>query len=292
MRSFRSAVALAAGIGALVALSWALPGPRAAHAAFIVSDGDGTIDVAELIGGSDPNDPNSGPESIGGGIYLGQPFCSDGIDNDLDGDTDAADAGCVDSDNDLADDPVEINFGSDPNDPDSLPEHSMVDAVLASLGFVQGFCGDGVDNDLDGFIDDADPGCAPFDSDEDGFDDVTEKTAGSEPYVAGSVPEDEATNPGSCSDGQDNDGDGAIDGADSGCTGFPTPTQPAPTAGTPAGATPTATGAPAVSALPSSGSGPASGSPEVGLVAALAGAGLAAGGAFVALRVRRRPGKS
>lgn len=278
----KSAVLLAAVLLALVV--FASHEPHAARAAFIDSDGDGSIDVAELIGGSDPNDPASSPESAGGEIYLGEPLCTDGVDNDIDGDTDGADEGCVDSDGDLADDPVENNFGSDANNAKSLPEHSMVDAVLAYLGFIQGFCADGLDNDLDGDTDGADSGCAPFDSDEDGFADVTEKTLGSDPYVAGSVPEDIAANPGSCGDSIDNDGDGATDGADAGCAGAPTPTATAP--GTTAVPILTATATPEVSALPSAGrdgGGDASSVRPVALAIALGG--LAFGG--LALRLRQ-----
>jgi hypothetical protein len=273
----------------IAAVAAALHGAPSARAAFVDSDGDGVIDVAELIADSDPDDPASGPESIGGGIYLNQPFCTDGIDNDLDGDTDAADAGCVDSDGDLADDPVEIAFGSDPNNMASLPEHSMVDAMLAYLGFLEGFCGNGFDDDLDGLFDEADPGCAPFDSDGDGFEDVPEKLLGSDPYVAGSVPEDEAANPGSCIDGQDNDGDGLTDIGDPACAGVPTPTPVTPTAtGGPTAQAPTPTATPpAVAGLPASGAGPGRASAGPWLIAGLAAAG-ALLGAGSALRARRR----
>ncbi len=54
-------------------------------------------------------------------------------------------------------------------------------------------CNDGIDNDGDGLIDEADPGCA-FNMDR-----------------------TEAPNPAQCNDGLDNDGDGLIDTADPGC---------------------------------------------------------------------------
>jgi hypothetical protein len=55
------------------------------------------------------------------------------------------------------------------------------------------------------------------DSDDDGFDDVVEEDHGSGPYDDASVPETEDGNPGSCSDGMDNDLDGSADDADDGC---------------------------------------------------------------------------
>ncbi len=54
-------------------------------------------------------------------------------------------------------------------------------------------CGDGIDNDNDGKIDDADPGCA---------------------FSGGSS---ESPDPSACNDGIDNDNDGLIDGDDWGC---------------------------------------------------------------------------
>lgn len=63
-------------------------------------------------------------------------------------------------------------------------------------------CADGVDNDGDGLVDMADPGCTgPTDNDE------------TNPAVPPAVPSY------ACSDGADNDGDGLIDAADPGCTG-------------------------------------------------------------------------
>lgn len=235
---------------------------QAAHAAFNDSDGDGVIDVAERVAGSDPNDPNSIPENAAGVIYLQRPVCTDGIDNDLDGVIDAADPGCTDTDSDLVDDPTERELGSDPNNFDSVPEDSRIDAILRTFGFVTFQCNDHNDNDLDGLVDDADPGCAPFDTDADGFGDVDEKTYGSDPNSADSKPEDDRVDPALCADGIDNDGDGAIDTQDSGCLEHPTATAtltppaqqtPSPTA-TPVSATPVA-----VTGLPATGTGASSG---------------------------------
>ena len=128
----------------------------------------------------------------------------DGIDNDLDGfidegftDTDSdGQADCIDSDddNDGYSDTVEITAGSDPLNATSTPE----------------IC-DGVDNDLDGQIDEGSPDtdgddqadCVDSDDDNDGYSDATEITAGSDPLNAASIPE--------VCDSNDNDGDGFVD---------------------------------------------------------------------------------
>jgi Ca2+-binding RTX toxin-like protein len=65
-------------------------------------------------------------------------------------------------------------------------------------------CADGQDNDGDGKVDGADPGCSgPSDNDE------------SNPPPPPPPPPP----PAACADGQDNDGDGKVDGADPGCSG-------------------------------------------------------------------------
>ena len=259
-----------------------------ASASFGDSDGDGSIDVAEIIAGSDPNDPASGPESGGGSLYLGLPLCTDGIDNDLDGMLDGADPGCTDTDGDFVDDPVELAMGSDPNDFDSIPEDSLVDAVLVSLGFVTFQCNDGLDNDLDGVIDSADPGCEPVDLDEDGSSDLDEKTYGSDPNDAASRPEDDRISPALCADGVDNDLDGLTDGEDQGCMEHPTATPTTlPEETPPAGATirPAATSTPpVVNGLPSTGSGAGGGSGAAGqlLLGLVSLGGLALAGTFAA----------
>ena len=62
-----------------------------------------------------------------------------------------------------------------------------------------------------------DIGDACDDSDEDGFTDAEELATFSNPEDASSKPEHEDVNPGSCTDGVDNDGDGNIDGDDPNC---------------------------------------------------------------------------
>lgn len=207
-----------AAVIAFLALTLAQQGPPPAQAAFDDTDGDGAIDLAEIIGGSDLNNAASTPEDTGAVFVSGLPLCSDGLDNDLDGLTDLDDNGCHDSDNTIVSDAMEIFLGADPNDAGNSPEDSRFDAVLQFSGF--GFlisCGDVFDNDLDGLTDAADPGCTPIRNDSDAFDDATEKRFGSDPNDANSVPEHELPNPGSCSDGIDNDLDGLTDSADPAC---------------------------------------------------------------------------
>lgn len=55
-----------------------------------------------------------------------------------------------------------------------------------------------------------------MDSDGDGYDDATENATGSDPYDGSKTPE-HRTRPDTCSDSNDNDGDGLIDGQDPGC---------------------------------------------------------------------------
>ncbi|MCH8007646.1 MAG: hypothetical protein IIC91_02150 [Chloroflexi bacterium] len=191
-------------------------------ATFNDSDGDGVSDLAEELAGSDPNDPNSLPESTGAeflSIFFGPslPLCSDGVDNDLDGLTDGEDPHCTDSDNDIVSDPTEVLLGSDPNDSASFPEDARLDALLESVGLPVFFCADAIDNDGDGLTDADDPGCDPIDSDGDGVEDAAEKRFGSDPTDPNSAPEHETPNPGSCSDGIDNDQNGLTDDADPGC---------------------------------------------------------------------------
>jgi len=193
-----------------------------ARAAFEDSDGDGAIDLAEEVFGSDPADLASKPENLDLLLLRSGRFaCSDGVDNDLDGFADAADTGCQNADGGIGSDHTEIALGSDPLDDRSFPEGSRLDALLATSFYPYLTCADGQDNDGDGLIDAADPGCAPLDADGDGFDDSLEKTLGSDWQDAASEPEHASMNPGSCSDAADNDADGTVDSADDGCQAAP-----------------------------------------------------------------------
>lgn len=283
---------------ALVAVSLAVvvrsTGPSAS-AAFNDSDGDGVIDVAEQIGGSDPFDAASSPESTAGALYLQHPVCSDSIDNDRDGQIDGADPGCTDSDGDVVDDPSELVLGSDPDNFDSVPEDARVDAVLVSLGFITFQCNDGLDNDLDGLVDLDDPGCTPLDTDGDGYGDVEEKTYGSDPNSADSRPEDDRVDAALCADGADNDGDGLIDQADDGCLLHPTATSTSTPRTSPTEARSEATVTPPpsttvpVAGLPAAGAGPAPPGPARAIVwiAGLAALAIAAAASTLAVRARR-----
>jgi hypothetical protein len=169
-------------------------------------DGDGFPNIVEETLGSDPNDGSSTPEH-----FLFTPTCFDGVDNDGDGLADSEDPGCIiflDSDGDGFLDKIELAAGSDPHNASSTPE----------VALLPGACSDGEDNDLDGLVDADDPGCVVSldDSDGDGFADPMENFLGSDPSDAASTPE-HILLPETCSDADDNDGDGAIDFQDSGC---------------------------------------------------------------------------
>ncbi|MEX0785358.1 MAG: thrombospondin type 3 repeat-containing protein [Dehalococcoidia bacterium] len=145
------------------------------------TDGDGYYDFDEDFYGSDPDSAASTPEHA----YLPE-TCLDGADNDGDGATDLADPGCtLDSDEDGLSDPTD-NCPWDPN-----PGQADGD-------------GDGVGDACD------------YDLDNDGWDDESERYFGSDPDNAASTPEHTFIE-GTCSDGADNDADGATDAADRGC---------------------------------------------------------------------------
>ena len=205
LRRLKPGVLTAAAL--LIVLTWAQTVPPSAEAILQDTDGDGASDIGEELAGSDPNDPDSFPESTAAQFLSRLPLCNDGIDNDGDGLIDDDDPHCTDSDADIISDPTEQLLGSDPNDVASFPEDARLDATLQFHGGYA-FCGDGIDNDGDGLTDGEDPGCGTLRSDADGLDDATEKMFGSDPANPESVPEHEAPNPGSCSDGVDNDLDG------------------------------------------------------------------------------------
>lgn len=157
-----------------------------------------------------------------GGVCPRDPQCSDGIDNDGDGNIDSADASC------------HLDF--DAENPASY--HPNIDAE--DLEPTSSQCSDGVDNDSDGFIDRDDPNChtdgdpsnessySPtirdeggslpmcwngIDDDEDGFTDYP-----SDIGCTSAIDTDETDPAGAqCSDGIDNDEDGFTDTDDPNC---------------------------------------------------------------------------
>lgn len=203
----------------------------------LISDYGLAIDdwtLSEARGVSDP-DLDGGFTVVGTGInpsgdtegwvaYLYPVACSDGIDNDSDGDIDFPDDdGCrfladlteerdcsdgVDNDGDGDIDYPADGECTDANDASEIPD-----------------CGDGYDNDGDGFSDaGADPGCRDtlgsienpacndgVDNDGDGKVDF--------PFDLQCVAADDAAEIPACSDGLDNDGDGQTDLADADCSG-------------------------------------------------------------------------
>lgn len=131
-------------------------------------------------------------DSIVARISLG-PACRDGLDNDGDGKTDAADSGCDGRDDRIEGDPEVGANCADGKDNDGDGDTDADDAGCASGSTIES-CRDGVDNDGDGFTDfPEDPGCVSFAS------------------------MSEAWDAPSCGDGVDNDGDGQTDAADSSC---------------------------------------------------------------------------
>lgn len=144
------------------------------------ADADGVHDALEADTGSDRLSAASKPEHA-----AVEGSCADGVDNDGDSATDAADSGCVDSDGDTL-----------PDSADSCP-------FDANFGWGD-IDGDGAADACDG------------DDDNDGFDDGTEDFYGSKPFEAESVPEAPAF-AGTCSDLVDNDRDGLTDAQDLRC---------------------------------------------------------------------------
>lgn len=155
------------------------------------SDGDGWADADELAWGSDPNSAASTPE-----VFWTGESCYDGLDNDGDGATDSADSGCEAP-------CVVVSGGPGTTDPGPTPAPPSPND-------------DGLPPDSGDTPPPPPPGNCDFDADNDGFDDFFEQMLGSDPNNASSTPEHLSVD-GSCGDGVDNDGDGQVDGADTGC---------------------------------------------------------------------------
>ncbi|MEE2787762.1 MAG: hypothetical protein VX589_10515, partial [Myxococcota bacterium] len=165
----------------------------------IDNDGDNRIDYpyepgCVAAGDRDEADPDT------------LPACSNGVDDDGDGVIDfPREAGCSfaadDDESDPAFTPQCANGQDDDQNgrtdfPDDPGCRFAADSREATEGEVRTRCSDGVDNDVDGAIDLADPGCTrPLDNDETDPNEVS-----------------------FCGDDEDNDGDGLVDWpADDGC---------------------------------------------------------------------------
>jgi hypothetical protein len=214
--------AMLGAFAALFAIGLGLLHPPSTNAAFTDTDGDGAIDLTEEILGSDPADAQSTPEDTSF-PFLARNYtaCFDTVDNDHDGLVDSGDSGCTNSDGDSISDAAELLLGSNPDSDKSFPEDARLDNVLVAVGYPFLTCADGGDDDGDGLMDSADPGCARVDSDGDGFGDAIEKGLGADWEDANSRPEHDGISPISCVDGIDNDHDGLVDAADPGCVVAP-----------------------------------------------------------------------
>ncbi len=163
------------------------------------NDGDGLIDMADP-GCSDPQDHSE---------VDGTTQCQDGLDNDGDGVSDSKDPGCFDAKgkyvktgNSEAGASPQCSDGID-NDGDGRidwkEDAHCADAADNDERGPAAACANGKDDDKDGLIDMRDPGCL--------------NSADSSEVGGGGV-----ALPPACSDGADNDGDGARDfPADKGC---------------------------------------------------------------------------
>jgi len=200
------------------------------------NDGDGNIDGADsgcIEAGVDLCE-DVAPDSIGA-------LLNHNVDNDedCDGLTDGIEKAwgsnpmLVDSDSDGADDFAEMSAFTNPVDPDTdgdglidKPDDDYEAAPYGGAGnstpesALAANCGDGLDNDTDGFVDAADPGCDATDSDSDTIADVDEDSLDSNPYDITKKPESQLA--GTCADGIDNDGDGRTDLVGPGDTGCKT----------------------------------------------------------------------
>jgi len=220
------------------------------------NDGDGLIDLADA--GCQDADDSSETSSLA---------CDDGVDNDMDGETDyPSDPGCssVSDDSEAAtcedgqdnDGDTLIDFPSDPgcaaandsserdgdtdcddgvdNDSDNETDFPADDGCADPSDTSElGVCADGLDQDGDGLVDLADPGCSDLldtsetsavhcddaiDNDGDGFVDFPEDLGCTSPT--------DANENAACGDSEDSDGDGFVDfPADPGCTDLEDPSE-------------------------------------------------------------------
>ena len=204
---------------------------------------DGGAETDGASGGGDGSTTDAVRPDIGGG---GDPQCSDGEDNDGDGDIDLADPGCASAeDNNEGDEPrdPECSDGED-NDADGFTDFPQDPGCGSEFDDDEGDegggpnlpqCGNGIDDDNDGRVDLADPGCvSPADPREadpetpaacsDGVDNdadgIVDFPLDPGCATAGDDTEDDRAQPPQCGNGLDDDGDGEVDYPfDPGCAG-------------------------------------------------------------------------
>ncbi|MCO4760457.1 MAG: hypothetical protein KC502_03090 [Myxococcales bacterium] len=171
--------------------------------------------------------------AVSGRISLG-PACGDGLDNDLDGQTDTADSGCDSRTDRFEGDPEVGSACADGKDNDGDGQTDDADLGCMATSTVDA-CRDGVDNDGDGKTDfPADSGCIGFasnteranaascadglDNDGDGKTDVADAKCATETDDTELAPVEAGVTT-ACNDGIDNDGDGKVDLDDADCDG-------------------------------------------------------------------------
>lgn len=162
------------------------------------TDDDGLSDSVELSLGTDPLDADGDDDTVLDGAD-NCPFLSNATQTDTDGDG-AGDACDSDDDNDGLSDSDETSvYGTNPLDTDS-DNDGLNDGLEVRIG--------------------TNPALA--DTDGDSFSDLVERSLGADPLSSGSQPEHNSI-VNVCTDTVDNDLDGQVDGADSGCVGGPPP---------------------------------------------------------------------
>lgn len=149
-------------------------------------------------------------------LLIANPACSDGIDNDSDGQTDyPADTDCTSPDDNSESGTCDDGIDNDNDGAIDYPDDFSCDSYSAveEDGCIPATCYDGTDNDSDGFIDESDECvglecCDNIDNDSDGLVDQAD---------IGCDDKADVTEANACADGIDNDGDGLIDLFDPGC---------------------------------------------------------------------------
>ncbi len=185
----------------------------------IDNDGDGLTDSDDVASDYDGGCVSAWDNDEGG--FLSYDPCTDRVDNDGDGWVDDQDSDCIRYLDEVGWRPLACNDGID-NDGDGFvdaDDDGCVSDADHSEASEDGSCSDGSDNDSDGWIDADDPDCLLGEAEDatytypcsDGAGDDSACSSGFATVVDG----------GSCSSGEDGDGDGWIDDADPDCSYFP-----------------------------------------------------------------------